>query len=291
MSAAAARAGGPRPIPRPLIWLGVPLAALLLTSLFVFLGFPYERVRESLAAQIGAASGARVEIARLRPGLSLLGPALVAEDIAATLADGSRWEVERARLRPAWSLAWLRGGAALAIDVAAPLGRARGTLYAGGEPGFDGELSEVALARLPLAALVADLALDGTAQADVDLRATPGGPRGSVALRARSGSLGLPGLPVALPFETLETELELGDAVQVRTLSLDGPMLSLHGEGRLGPGTPLSQAPLDVQLSLEVREASLRPMLQSLGVRPGADGKAELRLAGSAARPLVRPAR
>ncbi len=291
MTAAAARAAeGPR-LPRPLLWIGVPVAAVLLTALFVFLGFPYDRVRDGVAANLGRATGSQVQIAELGPGLSPLGPGVVARGITARLPDGQTWKITRLKLRPAWSLAWLGGTAAVAMDLEAPEGRLGGTLYAGDEPGFDGELAGVQLGRLPLDGLLAGIALDGQASGDVDLRSTAAGPRGRVDLEAEGGSLGLPGLPVALPYQSLEAELALrDDGTRIERISLDGPMLSGEAEGSLAAG-PLPRARLDLRVKLAVREPSLQPMIQSMGVRLAGDGTADVRVTGTLSRPEVRPAR
>jgi type II secretion system protein N len=225
---------------------------------FVFLGFPWDRVRDALAVQASR--------------------------------DDSVWRVDRARLRPAWSPAWLRGEVALAVDLAGPEGRVRGTLYAGSAPGFEGRVEDVVLASLPLAGVVADLALDGTADAEIDLRSGDDGPQGSVALAAADGSIALPGMPVALPYAFLEGELELGgDALlRVHRLVLDGPMISVEGEGTVGRGADVDRAALDVRVHVEVHEASVRPMIRNLGVRLDREGRGDARIGGTLSRPAVR---
>lgn len=288
---AAARHADPGPLPRPLLWVGVPLAGMLLVALFVFLGFPYDLLREALAAQVSAASGARIAIAELAPRVSPLGPALEARGVSAELPDGTRLRLDRARLRPAWSLSWLRGAPALAVDLAAPEGRLHGTLYAGGEPGFDGALEGVVLKDLPLEAWVPDLALDGLADADVDVVRGEAGPTGRVALHAREGSVGLPGLPVALPFARFEADAELGAdgrLLRVERLVLDGPMLAVEGEGELGAAARVEAAPLSGHVRLDVRESGVRPMIQGLGIRLDRDGRAEATLSGTLGQPRLR---
>jgi len=284
--------GSPARLPRPLLWLGVPLAAVLLTGLFVFLGFPYERVREALASQLGAASGSQVQIAQLEPGLSLLGPVLVAQGVEARFPGGEAFALERARLRPAWSFAWVQGEPALAVDLRAPEGRMVGTVYAGGRPGFVGRLEEVELGRLPVERLLRDLALDGRASADIDLRQGPRGAEGRVVLDAREGSLGLPDLPMALPYQRLEGEIDLlpEGGVEIGRLSLEGPMLAVSGSGSVGSLDDPARATLDLLARVEVREASLRPMLRELGLRLDTEGSTEVRLGGTLARPVVRSA-
>jgi type II secretion system protein N len=278
------------PLPRGLLWVGIPVTGVVLVGFFFLLGFPYDLVRDALAAQLSAASGAQVSIQRLGPGLSPLGPQLVAEGVRVTLSDGTPLEVEHALLRPAWSLSWFSGTPALALDVVAPEGRLVGTLWIGSEPGFDGEVREVALARLPLQRFVPDLVLAGVANLDVDLRSGEDGPRGHLTLEARDGSVGIPGLPIDLPYVTLDGHAELGGESRVRVdrLVMDGPMLSVEASGTLGPGPRPETSPLEASLHVEVREQSVRPLVRGLGVRLDAQGRADVTLAGTPARPVVR---
>jgi type II secretion system protein N len=287
VTAAASRAPG---LPRWLRWLGPPFAALVLVAFFVFLGFPWERVRDAVARAASAALGAEVRLAELRPALSLGGPAVAARGVSVAPPGGPTWRLDEVSLRPAWSLAWLRGRPALATDVRAPQGRLAGTFELGGEPGFDGRLEGVALAELPLGDALPDLTLDGVADADVDVRATESGPTGSVRLAARDGSLALPGMPLALPYASLAADVELGgDAVaRLSRVALDGPMVALEGSGSVARGPSLADSPLDFELRVEVREPGARPAVESLGIRVGRDGKGSVRVRGSLGAPEVR---
>jgi type II secretion system protein N len=279
-------------LPRPLRLFGLPLAALLLIGFFVFLGFPWERVREAVERAASGASGARVAFAELSPGLSLGGPVLVARGVSIDARAGSAaWKLDEVRLRPAWSLAWLRGHPAVSADVRAPEGRLAGVFRIGPEPGFDGRVEDVALARLPLGDAVPELALDGLASADVDLRAGGGaGPEGHVKLEVRDGSIALPGMPMALPFESLDADVELGGELLARLsdVSFQGPMLALVGSGTIGAAASAADAPLDLQIQIEAREPAARPVLESLGIRLGRDGKGSARIGGSLGAPQVR---
>jgi type II secretion system protein N len=272
------------------LWLGVPCAGVLLVAFFFVLGFPWDALRDLAASQASAATGTRVTIGELRPGFTALGPAFEARGVTATLAGGDAVRLDHARVRPAWSLRWLRGDAALAVDLSAPQGRLRGTVYTGSQPGFDGRVEELSLGDLPLSGMAPDLALDGTASAEVDLRSSEHGPAGRVELRAAEGSLGLPGLPVALPFQTLDATALLGGDARLRLehLALNGPMLSANGEALLASAPAFATAPLSATLHIEVHEAGVRPMVRNLGVRLDAQGRADVRLGGTLAAPTVR---
>jgi hypothetical protein len=160
----------------------------------------------------------------------------------------------------------------------------------GGVPGFDGALREVSLEKLPLDRFVPDLVLAGVADLEVDVRSGDAGPSGRLELAAHDGRIGVPGMPVDLPYATLEGRAELGGETRVRLerLHMDGPMLSFDADGTLGQGPSLESSPLDATVRVEVREPSVRPMVRNLGVRLDRDGRAEVRLAGTPARPVVR---
>jgi type II secretion system protein N len=283
-------ATGPGPLPRRLLLVGVPIAGVILVAFFFFLGFPWDSLRDLVASQASTVTGTRIAIAELGPGFTPLGPALEARGVTATLPGGEALRLNRARVRPAWSLRWLRGDAALAVDLSAPEGRLRGTVYAGSEPGFDGRIDELDLGRLPLSGVAPDLALDGLATADVDVRSGERGPEGRVELHAVEGSVGLPGLPVALPFQSLDAAATLGGDAQLRLerFALGGPMLSAEGEAVVASAPAFATAPLDATLHIEVHEAGVRPMVRNLGVRLDAGGRADVRLGGTLAAPTIR---
>ncbi len=270
--------------------VAIPAGAALLTLLFVAIGFPYDRLRDVAAAKAGQMLGAQVRMASLAPTLSLLGPGVAASELSVTLADGRHFGVAKARVRPAWSAAWLRGRPALHVDVTAAEGHAAGTLVLGPEPGFAGTVSDVDLAKLPAAAALPGLSLDGTASGDVDLRRTPAGPRGAIDLTARGGSVAMPGMPIALPFETLVAKAAITDAALAEGVDVDlqGPMLTAKIRGSVGQAPVVTNAPLDLQLQVKVVDPSLRPVLGATGLRLAQDGTAEMRLTGSVGRPLLR---
>ena len=270
--------------------IGIPVGAVLLTLFFVAAGFPYDRVRDLVAAKAGQALRAQVRMASLGPSFSLLGPGVHVTGLDATLADGQRITLEQATLRPAWSTSWLRGRPALHVDLQGVQGRAVGTLTLGSEPGFDGDLVGVDLSKLPLESALSGLSLDGIASGEIDVKRTEAGPRGRFDLQAKGGSVALPGVPVALPFETLEAKAKLTDQFLAEgvAVELTGPMLTAQISGNVGQAPLPMAAPLDLQLRVKVVDPSLQPMLAGTGLRFGPDGSADMKLTGTAGRPLLR---
>jgi type II secretion system protein N len=270
--------------------IGLPVGFALLTLVFVVAGFPYDRVRDVVAARASQALRAQVRMADFGPTLTLFGPGVKAQGLELAFADGQRVTLESAKLRPAWSLSWLRLRPAFHVDLKAPQGRAIGTLVVGAEPGFDGDLEDVDLGKLPLDSALSGLSLDGVASGSVDLRRTAAGPRGSFDLRASSGSIALPGVPVALPFESLTAKADVTDAHLAENVSVDlqGPMLTAQITGSIGQSPVPVGAPLDLALKVKVVDPSLRPMLAGTGLRFAQDGTADMKLTGTPGRPLLR---
>jgi len=286
MSAATA---GELELPRWARSWGIPLGCVLLTLFFFVTGLPTDRIGAYATAKLRAATGADVTIRELGLGLGLP-VALSAQGVSLRFAGAEPFELERAKLRPAWSLSWLRGRPAFAIDVAGPLGSADGTVTLGAEPGFDGAIDGVDLARLPLDSWLPGASADGRLRAEGVVRRTDTGPRGELTLEVGEGSLSASSLPVALPYTSLRGKLRFTDAsaVEIDGLTLDGPMLAGRLEGTIGHSPIATDAPLALKLHVEAREASLRPMLEAQGLRLGPDGGADVTISGSVSAPSVR---
>lgn len=285
-----ASSAGPVELPPWVRTRAIPVAAALLTLLFVVTGFPYDRLAPAVAARVSQVLGAQVSIASLGPSLSLLGPGVRASGLSVLWPDGSQLRLDSLRVRPAWSFAWLRGRPAFALRLAAPFGQVNGTLIVGSAPGFDGTVRDLELAKLPLQNLVPGASLDGKASGDLDLTNTPAGARGSFHVEARDGSIGLPNLPIALPYTTLRAEVQLTDAAlaEISSLTLEGPLLSLQASGSVGRAAMLPAAPLNLTLKLKAKDPSVGPLLSASGLHVAADGSSELRITGTAAQPLLR---
>jgi type II secretion system protein N len=287
--AATARGGG-MPGSRPIGVLGTTLACVLLTLFFLFLGFPYDRLGERLAAELSRGSGTQLSFQELGPYVSLAGPGFEATGARITTADGIRLQLDRARLRPAWSLAWLRLTPAVHLDLKGPPGRIIGVVSLGQAPGFAGRLEAIDLAQLPKNLIAPGAVLAGTLDAVVDLRAGSPGPQGNISLSAREGSLGAPDLlPMAVPFDELSASLRLGDGafLEVESLETQSSLFSAQVSGTVATAPSFATAPLNLQVKLQTNPA-FRGALEGLGIRLSRDGKANLRIRGTPTAPVVR---
>jgi hypothetical protein len=247
-------------------FVALPLAAALCFLLFLHLGFPYDRLAGPVAQRIGQATGMQVQIGELAPRLSLGGPGLDALGITATPPGGRPIRLERAFLRPAWSAAWLHGDPALHLD-----------------------LTGVELASLPLAAALPGSSLEGQAQIGLDWVVSDESSQGRSRFDARDGSLGLPGLPMPLPFTRFQGELRYGgeSLVEIEDATLTGPLVSLQLEGRLGRGASVETSPLQLDLEYSA-QPELKAPLAAAGIQLAPDGKGKLQITGTPTRPEIR---
>ncbi|RIL00224.1 MAG: type II secretion system protein GspN [Proteobacteria bacterium] len=268
--------------------LAIALAASVLTAFFVVIGFPYHLVTARIERAVEAATGARVEIGRFAIGLHWLLPQLRAWDVDVTTPAGRRLQLARVRVHPAPSLAWLRGRPALALALRSPLGELDGTVVVRGEPAFRGELRALQLGPLALLESIAPgAALDGRADAEIDLALAESGPAGSARFDVANGSLALPLLPIGVPFESLHGDLVLGgDALaKIEALDLAGPLIAFQAKGVVGAAPVAVDAPLDLDATLEVRDPTVRSMIGGQGIALDASGRAELHVGGTLGNP------
>jgi len=277
------------PIPRPLLWIGVPVAAVVLIALFVFLRFPYDGFAPVLEQQLGAATGSDVRIGDIEPRITIGGPGIAARNIRISTPDGRFVDIDPLRIRPAWSTSWLRGEPALQIGIGSLIGRSEGVLVLGDPTRWRGEVHELDLARLPIGGLQG-LELTGTVVAAADLEIGAVGPTGPLSFDATAGSIAHPMMPIALEFERVVGDLNLGDdpLVTVRNLELEGPVVSANVEGAIRPGRGPGDEQLDLDVELVIEDPSMRAMLQQLGVRLDGRGRAQFELGGTLSAPRPR---
>lgn len=266
--------------------IAAALACVALTGLFVVRGFPYDLLAARISAWVAEATPFELAIGELGPSFSLLGPGVQASGVRVTAPGGAGLRIDRLRIRPAWSFAWLLLRPAFHVGAEFAGGSVDGTLGTG--PSFAGSVGALDLEQLPVAVLWPGAALTGHVDADLDVRATPEGPAGSISLAAQQGSAKLPRLPIPLPFETLSARLALGgDALAtVEELHLQGPAVEAQVTGSLGPAPTFGQAPLDLRVELAV-DSGLRAGLEAYGVPLRPDGRGSLHVTGTPARPVL----
>lgn len=276
-----------RTLPRPLRVSGIVLAAVLLTSLFVYLGFPYDRLANLVAGRVEQETGLSIAFSSVEASPGLLGPGIAIHDLRATAPDGQTWQASRVRVRPAWSTSWLMARPAIFVDAQSPLGRLRGVTTIASEPTFDGEISGLDLGAL-LEGRLPGAKVSGSADLVGDLTFGPQGPQGPVSLEAKGGVLSHPSLPVDVPFEQIEGQIVLGGrhTAEITSLEIDSPLGTGRITGTIGRGRALQRAPLDLTLDVSAAE-NIRKALTAQGVRFGQDGKLKVQIKGTLARPAT----
>ena len=286
-SADSARLGDP--LPRPLLIVGVPLAGIALTLLFIFLGFPYDRLAETLAAEAERSAGVALRFGTVSSHVGLRGPGIRARDVSATARGGTPFSVHEVVVRPAWSLSWFRGLPAIHLDVDSDSFQADGTLTLGAEPGWNGEIRELTLADLPLADLLGEFDIGGQLAVRADLRQVGGELQGVLHFEARDGALTVPGSPMPIPFDQLTGDLELGNEhfVRVEKISLRGDMLEAELVGTIGKSAVRGREPLDLSLEIVLEAPMLRSLVSQV-VRLDRSGSGSLEIGGTLSDPRVR---
>jgi type II secretion system protein N len=269
--------------------LGIAAAGAVLTLLFLLLGFPYDLFAGRISEALSRASGVPVRLAHVGPYLSPFGPGLELGGLDTSLPDGARIAIERARVRPAWALSWLRAAPALRLDVAGPSGRIAGVATLGRAPGFCGRIAALDLEALPRSLLWPDASLRGTLDADVDLRGPADAPHGRVDLQGHAGNVGVPGVPIAIPFDELRASVVLGDdpRIDLESLTIESPLYSARAHGRLGAAPRLGAARLDLNIEIDA-QPDFRPLLESLGLQPDPAGRVRLHVTGTPDAPQLR---
>ncbi len=275
-------------LPRWLKVIGIPGVGLLLVFGFIAQGFPYQRLGEFIEAEIRRETPILLIIRRVEPHLTPSGPGLEAQGVRAWAPGDMELVLGTVRLQPAWSLSWFRGAPAIHTHVEGPLGEAEGTVTLNGSSAWVGRLARIDLASLPMGEVWPGMALEGFADASIDLRLGESGPEGTIAFEARDGSVKIPGMPVAVPFEQLIGDLVLGGQAiaTVNSLELLGPLLGGELTGTVGHARRLESAPLSLRIVLQTAAAS-RHLLESAGMRVSREGSTRVRITGTIANPRV----
>jgi len=272
--------------------LPVALAAVLLTSSFVAWLFPYERVAGALSERATAWTGIELHFGEVGPALSWGGVGIEALDVRAALPRGDTFVLPSLFLRPAWSPRWLIGDPQLVVAVdGGALGTLDGTVGLGGSGSWDAELASIRVGILPLELAVPGLFMEGTLSGTVRVALDDAGQTaGELSLEFTEGSLQAPGLPLPLPYERLNADIELGGDVTatVRALAIAGPVMSATLAGTVGRAEQRGREPLSLEMQIQKVGRALQPLLRDLGIELASAGPTRLEITGTLDRPTFR---
>jgi len=261
-------------------------AAMALLALFLAARFPYERLLPPLLEAARAAGGADIQVGELRLGLGRTGPRVVAGGVSLHWPGSEPLVLEAVALRPAWSLGWLLGRPLWHVEASGPPGAFRGAVAS---DRVSGEFTEIDVASLPWTLVGSEAPLQGRVSGSVDLTRVDGAWRGAGHLVGAAGSVDLAGLPVAIPYQTLEAQLDVSpDHLSLPRARLEGPLVtaSFTGSANAAEGAP-STWPLDLEVEIERVDPALRSYLGPLGISVGPQGRASLRVTGTLAAPFL----
>lgn len=278
----------PASLPRPLRIGAIALAAVLLTSFFIYLGFPYDRLASRISAGVERGTGVRLSYGPVTASPQIQGPGIRVADLRARTRRGESWDFTTLLLRPAWSPSWLAAEPAVYVDAEAAFGRLSGVVRVAEEPAFEVEGRELDLASL-LRVAGLELSLTGQADLSADIRFPAAGAEGPVTISARDGVLSHPSLPVDVPYQELDVELALGGdhTAEIVALELTSPMGTGSATGTIGRARVLERAPLQLQVDIQVAK-NMIGVLRSQRVKVGNDGRITLTVRGTPSRPVVR---
>lgn len=266
------------------------LACLALIAVFTLMQFPWDRFRPWLVSEITRASGADVELGELHLGFSLRGPVADLMGLQMSWPGQPVILLDMARVGPAFSTTWFQGEPALAIDVSIAGGTIDGTVWPLGALAFDGSFDEIDTTALPLPAGFDPPPVDGVVSGEADLAQVAGRWAGEFEVTGANGSVAMPGVALAIPFDDLLVAATLGEdgSITILEARLDGPMASFDAEGSVGASARLELAPLDLRVQLRGVQPALAQPLRSQGIRLDGAGTAQVTVQGTPSQPLIR---
>ncbi len=278
------------PLPKPVIRIGTPIAAVLLTSFFIVLGFPYHHLTNRVAARVAATLG--VEIAAAESGLTLgrQGPGFRFENVSVALPTGETYDLDSARFGAAWSLSWFVADPSFFFAVRSPLGTADGTFRFGNDVAWSGSISETSLTELTFLEQLLPFGVTGTLDARGDVATREGLPQGPLSFDLRDGSLSHPDIPLDIPYATIHGAVSFGGEqfVSIETFDLLGPMLNLSVSGTIGLAEEFSDRPLDLNVGFKDVAPQMRSIVGALGAKVQRDGTSQLHVTGTPGNPAFR---
>jgi type II secretion system protein N len=278
-----------RPIPRPLLYTGGPVLAVVLTLTFIFLGFPYADLIPVVSRLAGDQN---IRVGEIRPRLTLGGPGFSLQEVVFRPSEMEPLVIERFDIRPAWSTSWLRGDPSLAVAVVSPLALADGVLTWGDARRVEGKIEVPDLALLPLPS-DSPLSFTGVLVAEGDLVvgiALDGESTGLIQFEAAAGSASHSNIPMPLDFETLTGRIQLTGQSELvlEDISIEGPIFSARADGFID--TPQGNSPplMDIDLDIQVKTPAFRVLLSSLGLPFDNEGRSSFNLGGTIQNPVIR---
>jgi type II secretion system protein N len=265
------------------VWAG---AAAALLVVLIAARFPYQRFLPPLLEAASAATGAQIEFGEVGLSLGWSGPRVVARNLRLQWPATAALSLAALHVRPAWSRAWLSGVPIWHVEASGDPGGWRGVVAS---DRVSGDWSAVDVDALPWVLFGSMAPLHGRVSGEVDLVRQNGAWQGSVKLRGEDGSVDLPGLPVAIPFEAFQADLAVAPSlVTLSSGRIQGPLVTASIAGTASAaGGAFATWPLALDVEIEELDPALRQYLTPLGISVDGRGRAKLRVTGSLASPYL----
>lgn len=287
-NASVIRSGGPTTLPKA---IGIPIVVALILT-FIFLGFPWDSLARRVASEISRASGSAVSIEYLAPALTSRGPVLRALDVVIEHPAVDRVRLLELEIAPRWSSSWLSGEPRLRIWADTELGLVDGILELGETPGFEGNVSRIDLARLPLRLDASGIRISGQLDTDATVELDPNGTlKGRVAFTSPSLVLESSQLPLAIPFTHAEGVIVILDdgATQIESVALEGDLLEGELSGKIGLVHRSQAPPIDLDVQFRIVDPMLRQLAPGAGIPMSPNGEIAVKVGGTLDAPEIAP--
>jgi type II secretion system protein N len=277
------------PLPKSLVKFGTPIAALLLTSMFIIAGFPYHHLTNRVTAIASRALSVEIDAAQSGLTFGLDGLGFRFEDIRVETPTGDYYDLDAARLGAGWSTSWFTATPTVFFEIRSFYGDAHGTYRMGDDASWSGAMTDVTLDDLGFLEQLLPIQITGTLNARGDVATSDGELQGPLTFAFKQGILEHPSFPMEIPFETLRGQLVFGEGqyLTIETFELSGPVLNFTVNGTLGKAESIVDGPLDLDVEFKDVAPETRNMLRMLGASVGPDGNSKLHIGGSFDNPVM----
>ncbi|MFT5444270.1 MAG: type II secretion system protein N [Myxococcota bacterium] len=278
------------PLPKPLLRIGVPVAAICLTSFFIVLGFPYHHLANSMAASVGENIGVEIETSDASLTMGTDGVGFRFDGVTIETTSGAVYHLDTARLGPAWALSWFTAVPTLFATLHSPYGDVAGTYRTGDDSHWAGTVTDLALDDLEFVKRALPIGLTGLLTSTVDIGYEEGVLVGPGSILLKDGVISHPSAPREVPYSSITSAFVFGgdEMLTVDSFTMDSSELKLNGSGTVGNAETLQQSQLDLSIALTDVAPLYRGVAQAMGVKVDPQGAADVKISGTVAVPEFR---
>lgn len=278
------------PLPKPLLRIGVPIAAICLTSFFIVLGFPYHHLANGMAARLGESIGVEIETTDASLTMGADGVGFRFDGVTVETTAGEIYHLDTARLGPAWALSWFSLVPTLFASVTSQYGDVTGTYRAGEDAHCACTVTNASLDDLEFVRRMLPIGLTGLLTSTVDIGYAQGVLVGPGSIQLTDGAISHPSAPQEIPFASITSTFALGgdQMLTVDSFTMDSSQLKLNGSGTVGNAETLQQSQLDLSIALTELTPIYRGLAHTVGVTVDSKGAADIKISGTVAAPDFR---